>query len=313
MALNLSQNNHLFFGDFLLFSTKICIFAAGFHNNKVEKCVYRLKRKIRMKLKNVIIVLWGVIILASCATPKTVSYFPDLSDGDKMIVKESEGILLKPADKLSIIVNTKSVELNNVLNLPVTSQIIGYTEQQSIYQSRGISSYTIDPEGYIDYPLVGKVKAAGLTRSGLADFLKSTMAEKNVAKDAVISIEYINLGYSVLGEVRNPGFYLFDSDKVTLLHALSKAGDMTIYGDRNNVKVIRRTDDGQQEAYVLNMQDTESIMKSPAYILQQNDVVYIQPNNYRKRQSAIASDITNGSFWLSAISVLTSVLVLIFK
>ena len=88
---------------------------------------------------------------------------------------------------------------------------------------------------------------------------------------------------------------------------------MTIYGDRMSVKVIRQAENGEQEAYVLNMQDTEAVMKSPAYILQQNDVVYIQPNNYRKRQSAIASDITNGSFWLSAISVLTSVLVLIFK
>ena len=113
-----------------------------------------------MKLKNVIIVLWGAIILTSCATPKTVTYFPNLSDGDKMIVKESKGILLKPADKISIIVNTKSVELNNVLNLPVTSQIIGYTEQQSIYQSRGTSGYTIDQDGYIDFPLIGKVKTS---------------------------------------------------------------------------------------------------------------------------------------------------------
>ena len=248
-----------------------------------------------------------------CSTPKTVSYFPNLSDGDKMIVKESKGILLKPADKISIIVNTKSVELNNILNLPVTSQIIGYTEQQSIYQSRGASGYTIDPDGYIDFPLVGKVKAAGMTRAGLADYLKRTMAEKDVASDAVVTIEYINLGFSVLGEVKNPGFYLFDSDKLTLLQALSKAGDMTIYGDRMTVKVIRQRENGDQEAYVLNMQDADAVMKSPAYILQQNDVVYVQPNNYRKRQSAIASDITNGSFWLSAISVLTSVLVLIFK
>ena len=139
------------------------------------------------------------------------------------------------------------------------------------------------------------------------------MAEKNVATDAVVTIEYINLGFSILGEVKEPGFYLFDSDRLTILQALSKAGDMTIYGDRNLVKVIRQADHGGQEVYVINMQDAESIMKSPAYILQQNDVVYIQPNNYRKRQSAIASDITNGSFWLSAISVLTSVLVLILK
>ena len=185
-----------------------------------------------MKIRNVIIVLWGVIILTSCATPKTVSYFPNLSDGDKMIVKESKGIF---------------------------------------YQSRGASGYTIDPDGYIDFPLVGKVKAAGMTRAGLADYLKRTMAEKDVASDAVVTIEYINLGFSVLGEVKNPGFYLFDSDKLTLLQALSKAGDMTIYGDRMTVKVIRQRENGDQEAYVLNMQDADAVMKSPAYILQQNE------------------------------------------
>ncbi len=188
-----------------------------------------------MKIKHLILAVCGAMIITSCLTPKTVAYFPELADGASLEMTYTKGILLKPTDKLSIVVNTKSAELNNVLNLPVTSQIIGYSELQSTNQSRGTSGYTIDPEGYIDFPLIGKVKAAGLTRAELAEHLKRTMEEKSVAKDAVVTIEYLNLGFSVIGEVKEPGFYEIKSDRTTLMQALSRAGDMTIYGDRNKV------------------------------------------------------------------------------
>ena len=253
------------------------------------------------------------LMLASCSTPKNVSYIPNWGDGETLTIAEAKGIVLKPTDKLSIIVNTKSAELNNVLNMPVTSQIIGYSEIQSITQSRGTSGYTIDPEGYIDFPLVGKVKAAGMTRSELAAHLKKTMEEKSVATDAVVTIEYMNLGFSVMGDVLTPGFYQFNSDKVNVFQALSMAGDMNITGNREQVKVIRTNGD-KQEVYVLNLQDPQALAASPGYYLQQNDIVYVDPNGYKKRQStANASEITRASFWLSAISVLTTVAVLIFK
>jgi polysaccharide export outer membrane protein len=266
-----------------------------------------------MKIKHILIVMCAGAMLSSCFTPKTVAYFPELSDGAALEMATTKGIVLKPTDKLSIVVNTKSAELNNVLNLPVTSQIIGYNEMQSINQSRSTSGYTIDSEGNIDFPLLGKVRAAGLTRAELAQHLKRTMEEQSVAKDAVVTVEYLNLGYSVIGEVKEPGFYQIESDRTTLMQALSRAGDMTIYGDRNKVKVLRINDEGKQDTYVLSMMDAETLTKSPAYIVQQNDVIYVQPNNYRKRQSANASDTTNGSFWISVVSVLTTLAVLIFK
>ena len=266
-----------------------------------------------MKIKHLIMAVCGTMIMTSCLTPKTVAYFPGLADGASLEMTYTKGILLKPTDKLSIVVNTKSAELNNVLNLPVTSQIIGYSEMQSINQSRGTSGYTIDPDGNIDFPLIGKIKAAGLTRAELAEQLKRTMEEKSVAKDAVVTIEYLNLGFSVIGEVKEPGFYEIKSDRTTLMQALSRAGDMTIYGDRNKVKVLRINDEGKQDTYVLSMMEPEALTKSPAYIIQQNDVVYVQPNNYRKRQSANASDTSNGSFWVSVVSVLTTIAVLLFK
>ena len=150
-----------------------------------------------MKIKYLMMTGCLMLILAACKTPANVAYLQDSNDGD-VITLQAKGLKLKPADKISIVVNTKSVELNNVLNLPMTTQIIGYSEQQSLAQSRGTSGYTIDSEGYIDYPLIGKVKVAGLSREQVAAHLKATLEEKNVAKDAVVTVEYLNLGFSVL-------------------------------------------------------------------------------------------------------------------
>ena len=266
-----------------------------------------------MKISHLIIAACAAVMLTSCFTPKTVAYFPELENGKTLALNEAQSIVLKPTDKLSIVVNTKSAELNNVLNMPVTSQIIGYGEVQSVNQSRATSGYTIDKDGYIEFPLIGRTKAAGLTRAELAKHLKQTMEEMNVAKDAVVTVEYLNLGFSVIGEVNSPGFYPIESDRTTLLQALSHAGDMTIYGDRNKVKVLRMNAQGQQDTYVLSMLDAEALTKSPAYFVEQNDVIYVQPNNYRKRQSANANDTTNGSFWISVVSVLTTIAVLVFK
>jgi polysaccharide export outer membrane protein len=128
----------------------------------------------------------------------------------------------------------------------------------------------------------------------------------------VVTVEYLDMGFTVIGEVRSPGFYTFNSDKTTLLQALGKAGDMTIYGKRDTVKVIR-TVDNRQEVYAVNITDGEQMVKSPGYVLQSNDVIYVQPNNYRKRQSSNANDATNATLWISAASVLTTLMVLIFK
>jgi polysaccharide export outer membrane protein len=266
-----------------------------------------------MKIKNLLMFGCAALILASCGTPKSITYFPDTQNGEVFSVNDVKGITLKPGDKLSIIVHTKSIELNNVLNMPVTSQVIGYQETQSLYQSQGTSGYTIDAEGNIDFPLIGTVKAEGKTRPELAASLKQILTERQVAIDAVVTVEYMNLGYSVLGEVRNPGYFKFTTDKCDLLQALSRAGDLLVTGKRGNVKVIRTIGD-KQETYVIDMQDQKAMVASPGYYIQQNDVIYVEPNDYKKRQAtANANQFTNPSFWLSAISVLTTIAVLIFK
>ena len=265
------------------------------------------------KLRKLIVPVCAVLVFSACSTPKNIAYFTDVNDGATIALAESKGITLRPSDKLSIVVNTKSAELNNVLNLPAITHVIGSSEALSLNQSQGMSGYTIAPDGNIDFPLIGKVKAAGLTRTELATKLKQILEEKDAAKDAVVTVEFLNIGFSVLGEVHSPGFHSFVNDKTTLLQGISRAGDLTLYGNRNNVKVIRMQD-GQQKVYEIDLQNTEAVMKSPAYILQQNDVIYVEPNNYRKRQAtANASEVTKASFWLSAISAIATLAVLIFK
>lgn len=272
-----------------------------------------MKEYQRKQVKWAFICMITALMSISCSTPKSITYFPDTQNGEVFPVNDIKGITLKPGDKLSIIIHTKSVELNNVLNMPVTSHVIGYQEAQSLYQSQGTSGYTIDTEGNIDFPLIGIVKAEGQTRTELASSLKQILMEKQVATDAVVTVEYMNLGYAVLGEVRNPGYFKFTTDKCDLLQALSRAGDMLVTGKRDNVKVIR-TIGNKQETYVIDMQNQKSMVSSPGYYLQQNDVVYVEPNDFKKRQStANANQIANPSFWLSAISVLTTIAVLVFK
>ena len=268
---------------------------------------------MRLTIRPLIAPACAILLLSACSTPKDIAYFPEINSATTITAAANKGITLKTDDKLSIVVNTKSAELNNVLNMPVNAQVIGGTEMQAINQGQGISGFVVDPEGNINFPLIGKVKAEGLTRTELASHLKKLLEEKNVATDAVVTVGFMNLGFSILGEVNGPGFYSFYHDKTTILQAISRAGDLNLYGKRNNVKLVRTNGD-KQEIYVVDLQDTEALMKSPAYILQQNDVIYVEPNNFRKRQAtANASEITKASFWLSAISAMATMAVLIFK
>ena len=268
-----------------------------------------MKTMMKLRINQLIAPVCAIILFTACSTPKNIALFPEVSNGTSIAIAESNGIVLKPNDKLSIIVNTKSAELNNALNMPVSSQIIGYSEVQSTNQSRATSGYTIDANGNIDFPLIGTVKAGGFTRSELASSLKKILENRNVAKDAVVTVEFLNVGFSVLGEVTEPGFYPFENDKTTLLQALGKAGDMTIFGNRNNVKVVRMKD-GQQEVFVVNMLNTKAMMQSPAYILQQNDVVYVEPNKV-KSQNAKVGQMTTLIF--SATSILISLTSLLYN
>ncbi len=254
-----------------------------------------------------VFILLSLFLLFSCGTSKEIVYFQDAPHG-KEIKTEYRPITFRPGDKLSIFVNTRNPNIANKLNLTTMSRQIGSTSSQSS-SNNGTLSYTIDKGGNIEMPEVGTLHIAGLTRSQVAEHVEQKLIEKNLVQDAVVIVEFANLSYSILGEVNNPNRYNIDRDAVTILDAISQAGDLTIQGKRANIKVLRKEDDETQKIYTVDLCSLEELQKSPVYYLQQNDIVYVEPNDMRARQSTVnGNTLRSSAFWISLTSLLTSII-----
>lgn len=265
-------------------------------------------------MKKNILMVWALtlLLLCSCAAPN-VSYFNDLENGQTEKLLKTMDIRLRPDDKLSIVVKSKDPLLADLFNLPIYSHRVGYSQAALTNTSQQMSVYTVDKNGEIDFPVLGKLKVADKRRDEIAELIKSELINRNLIKDPVLTVEYANLSFNVMGEVNKPGRYIFDRDHLTILDAISMAGDLTIQGRRDNIVVMRETGDSRT-IYRVNLQNGKELMQSPAFYLQQNDVVYVEPNAYRSRQTTVnGNNVLSASFWISVASLLTSVAVLIAK
>lgn len=266
-------------------------------------------------LKRCLLLAACAALLSSCATPKEVVYFQDLqqTDGTLAAVQAKE-IRVRPDDKISIIVNSRDPQLTDLFNLPYVSRQLGQTLRSvtSTYgQSQGVSGYTVDSEGNIDFPVLGKIHVEGMTREEIGRYIKDELVGQDLVKDPVVTVEFMNLTVSVMGEVAKPGRYAIERDRITILDALSMAGDLTIYGRRDAVMVQRMEGDTLQ-VYELNLVSGQDVYNSPAFYLQQNDLVYVAPNDVKVRESTVnGNNVRSTSFWISLGSLLTSVAVLI--
>lgn len=253
----------------------------------------------------------GIAILGSCAVAKQVPYFQDiLSDSTLAIIPEPVPIRLEPEDKISILVNSRDPQLMMLFNLPVIQRYVG-SDNPSLSSNSYLTGYTIDGEGNIDFPVLGKIHLAGKTREEAAIYIKEQLVSNNLIKDPVVTIEYMNLTVSVLGEVNKPGRYSIDKDRVTIFDALSMAGDLTIYGLREHVTVMREVD-GVQKIYEVNLTSAHEVFSSPVFYLRQNDFIYVEPNKMRANQATVnGNSFLSSSFWISIASILVSIGVLI--
>ena len=257
----------------------------------------------------------GLFLLCSCHTPKNVVYFQDMKPGETEIaMNHPVEITVRPDDKISIIVNSRDPQLTALFNLPYVTKSIGTVSSTSggitSGGNQGVSGYTVDNEGCIDFPVLGKLEVAGMTREKIADYIKEELITRNLVKDPIVTIEFMNLCVSVLGEVNSPGRYNLDRDNVTILDVLSMAGDLTINGKRDKVMVLRQEGDTQR-VYAVDLTSGQFVYSSPVYYMQQNDVVYVEPNNMKARQSTVnGNNVRSTSFWISVASFLTSLVVL---
>ena len=248
------------------------------------------------------------LLLSGCSNTKEVAYFQDVNNGATIDLIKSSEIKFRPNDKMTIVVNCRDPKLAALYNLPVMSQRLG--EESYSNSSYQMSLYSVDANGDINFPIVGKIHVEGLNRQEVAEAVKSKLSSE--IKDASVTVEFANMFVSVLGEVNKRGKFNIVKDRTTIMEVLGEAGDLTIQGLRTNVKVIRTNGD-KQEVYTIDLTNAKELASSPAYYLQQNDVVYVEPNLMRKRQNSVnGNNVLSTSFWISVASLLTSV-ALLFK
>lgn len=273
-----------------------------------------------LKKLSILVAALTAALLWSCSTPTNIAYFQDAQDQQVLANQHVTPIRLKPMDQISVIVNTRVPEVTAMFNMPYYTNRIG--ETQSLTSSAGsnytlsannISGYTLDAEGNIDFPVLGKVNLLGKTREEAASHIKDLIVASKQTKDAVVTVEFMNLGFSVIGEVARPGRYKIDRDRFTLFDALSLAGDLTIDGQRENVTLIRHN--GQNdEVFKLNLLDANQIYSSPAFYVQQGDVIYVTPNDKRMRESTVnGNTLRSSSTWISMASLAASLLALMSR
>ena len=257
-----------------------------------------------MRIIRLLIILLISIVAVSSAVEKQVNYFQDLKPGQEIKkLQMSSEVVVQPGDKLYIRVSSRDEVLVKLFNL----------SEATTSSNKVIVGYTVSSLGTIDFPVLGSLSVLGKTKTQVSELIKSELVSKNFVKDPVVTVEFLNLGVSVFGEVKTPGRYPIERDRITILDVLSLAGDLTIQGRRDNIKVIR--DEGSvHRVYSIDLTSGQGVYESPVFYLQQNDVVYVEPNSMKARQSTVnGNSVRNISFWMSLASLLTTIAVLVFK
>ena len=240
------------------------------------------------------------LVLVSCRSTKNVVYLQDVDPLKQQEIEQKYEVIIHKDDLLAIMVNSKDPELAVPFNMPLVTYELG---KETSGQNR-VLGYLVDSNGYIDFPILGQLYVEGLTRLQLTDLIKRRLIEEDLIKDPIVTIQFLNFKISVMGEVARPGSFTISGDRITLLEALSMAGDLTIYGRRDRVAVIREKD-GIRTVLFHDLRSAE-LFNSPCYYLQQNDIVYVEPNKAKAGQSNINQN-NSASIWLSVISVLATV------
>lgn len=251
---------------------------------------------MKMSFKHSLIFIILVSLLAaSCANTKKLVYLQGIEDEKNYDTSLRYEIKLQPDDLLSIVVSAENAEITIPFNLPIIQGNVATTSQTG-------RTFLIDNDGLIEFPVLGNLKLGGLTRTEATTKLKD-MVSKYIA-NPVITIRVLNYKISILGEVTKPGNYVVNGERITILEALSLAGDLTVYGKRKNVLLIH--DEGGKKTYTrIDLTDAK-LLNSSNYYLAQNDIIIVEPNKPKLNGSIVGPNI---GLWLTSVSVLLSLII----
>jgi polysaccharide export outer membrane protein len=261
-------------------------------------------------MKNIIILSIISILVVSCS-PKNYTYFRDISDTTSYYSILDTGyreLTIKPDDILTINISSPNAEANSFFITPGSSNTspsvnVNSIANQSMVQPTAPNSYLVNTEGSIDLPLVGNVKVKGLTTTAVKDSIRRRVTV--FLKDPIVNVRLQNFKITVLGEVNKPANYIVPNERISVLDAIGMAGDLTIFAKRENILLIREKE-GRKIMTRLNM-NSSNIFKSPYYYLQQNDILYIEPNKSKAATTDMAQ-IRNISIFTSLASLATIII-----
>ena len=261
-----------------------------------------------MKTTKWFFLLVSVVILTGCGSTKNIPYFQNSDSIDYDQSKYLYDARIMPKDILTITVSTVNPDAAIPFNQTVPTVMNQNT--RSTYSQPTLQTYLVDNNGFIDYPVIGSLKVGGLTKSECEQQIyRKIKPYMNENENPVVTVRMANYKISVLGEVARPGMYNVGNEKINILEALAQAGDLSIYGVREKVKLIREDSLGRKEIHVLDLTDA-NIISSPYYYLQQNDIVYVEPNKVTARNSSVGATTT---LWFSATSILISLTSLLYN
>lgn len=252
------------------------------------------------------LVVCMAVFFTACTSTKKIIYLQDVVPLKQQEIEQKYEVIIHGDDLLAIMVNSRDPELALPFNMPMVSYQLG----SNAGGQQRVLGYLVDTNGNIDFPILGEIHVEGLTRMQLTELIKNKLIEDDLIKDPIVTVQFLNFKISVMGEVGRPGSFTISGDRITLLEALSMAGDLTIYGRRDRVGVIRENN-GKRTILFHDLRSAD-IFNSPCYYLQQNDIVYVEPNKAKSGQSSINQNNSIG-VWVSVISLLTTIAVLIFK
>jgi polysaccharide export outer membrane protein len=233
-------------------------------------------------------VLVFAVLFSSCANTKKVVYLNDTNDAVINNAIDNLEPVIQKNDLLSITVSSPNTMASQPFNtaISVSTQSVGYTSTQA-------SGYLVDQDGYIEIPMLGRVKAAGLTKKVLKENIAKSLVDNKFLLYPVVTVRYLNFKVTVLGEVARPMVINVPDEKINILEALGFAGDMTVYAKRNNVALVRE-ENGKRIVKRLDL-NSGNLLASPYYYLRSGDIIYVEPNN------AKVSSVSNTRNWLPAI------------
>ena len=259
-------------------------------------------------MKKLILMMAFPLLLAGCTSYRNVPYLqnPEVVNNltDKLPLYDAK---IMPKDLLTITVNTTDPQAAAPFNL-TTQTAASIAQSQNTYSQPALQQYLVNNEGLIDFPVIGHLKVGGLTKNE-AEALIREQLKPYLKEVPIVTVRMSNYKISVLGEVSRPGTFTVSNEKVNILEALAMAGDMTVYGVRDSVKLIREDETGQREIICLNLTDA-AVVTSPYYYMKQNDILYVTPNKAKAKNSDIGSS-TN--LWFSATSILVSLVSLLWN